>query len=94
MIKNSLVTVVLTWILVITTVAIVKFDAKLFTVIFFIDVWLFSQPHVISTFFKQATYNRFSKKSLILWYVLLIVALFVIFKLNLTNTLSVVIVMS
>ena len=78
MIKSSLRTVVLTWILVLTTVAIVKFDTKFFAIVFFIDVWLFSQPHVISTFFKKATYERFSKKSLILWFVILLLTLYFI----------------
>ncbi|MBY0412886.1 MAG: hypothetical protein K2Q18_01910 [Bdellovibrionales bacterium] len=60
----SLKTVFFSWILVLITVALVKYDMRLFSVIFFIDVWLFSQPHVISTFFKQATFERFSKMQL------------------------------
>ena len=80
MIKKSLIPVLLTWGLALTAVSAVKFDAKLFAIIFFIDVWLFSQPHVVSTFFKQATYERFTRKSLLLWFVFLMIALFVIFK--------------
>ena len=80
MIKKSLLPVVLTWILVLTAVGLVKFDTTLFAIIFFIDVWFFSQPHVVSTFFKQTTYERFTKKSLFFWFVFLILALYIIYQ--------------
>lgn len=63
------------WLLVLITVGLVKYDMKLFSVIFFVDVWLFSQPHVVSTFFKRATYERFSKSKLVIMLFLLLICL-------------------
>jgi hypothetical protein len=75
--SHSFFSVLLIWTIVLVTASLIKYDANLFSAIFFVDVWLFSQPHVISTFFKEATFERFSKIQLALILVAILCLLFI-----------------
>jgi len=64
--KLNLTTLIFAWFLVVSSSFLITSNANIFPYIFFIDVWLFSHPHAISTFFKSATLDKFPLNRLLL----------------------------